>query len=368
MRLVAALRPDQGHPGADDLDARRVRDHVLGAQALRLRARSRRRSTTRRDRIRQAIEEAENARDEARKLLEEHRSLIGQARDRGRGDPRRGPPRRRLPARARARGDRGRPPAAPRGDAPPDRGRDAPCARADPRRGRRADARRRQQVTGKVLDDGGPPAADRGGRSPTSTSRCWRRSATRWLSRHRIYAPGAFRRRARTQGALAAVRDELDDFVETLKTCPSSTPCCATRSSTRAPRRRLLEDLLGRRDELVRNFLLLVVEKGRARRDRRTSRASSSASWRREQGILDVELTTAFELDRRRGSSIVGQIQQASGRKVEATRSVDPDLIGGLVLQAGSMRVDASVRGRLNVSARNSPLRPTRLTEGDPSP
>jgi F-type H+-transporting ATPase subunit b len=34
----------------------------------------------RRDRIRRSIEEAENARNEARRLLEEHRALIGQAR------------------------------------------------------------------------------------------------------------------------------------------------------------------------------------------------------------------------------------------------------------------------------------------------
>jgi F-type H+-transporting ATPase subunit b len=34
----------------------------------------------RRERIRRSIEEAENARDEARKLLEEHRALLGQAR------------------------------------------------------------------------------------------------------------------------------------------------------------------------------------------------------------------------------------------------------------------------------------------------
>jgi F0F1-type ATP synthase delta subunit len=33
---------------------------------------------------------------------------------------------------------------------------------------------------------------------------------------------------------------------------------------------------------------------------------------------------------------------------VEASRRVDPDLIGGIVLQAGSMRLDASVLGRLN--------------------
>ena len=44
----------------------------------------------------------------------------------------------------------------------------------------------------------------------------------------------------------------------------------------------------------------------------------------------------------------IGQIEKASGRKVEATQRVDPDLLGGLVLQAGSLRLDASVRGRLD--------------------
>ena len=64
--------------------------------------------------------------------------------------------------------------------------------------------------------------------------------------------------------------------------------------------------------------------------------------------MLDVELTTAHELSDEEFERIVGRIEQASGRKVQATRSVDPDLIGGLVLQAGSMRLDASVRGRLD--------------------
>ena len=68
----------------------------------------------------------------------------------------------------------------------------------------------------------------------------------------------------------------------------------------------------------------------------------------RAQGRVAVELTTALELSDDEAASIVEQIEQASGRTVEATRSVDPDLIGGLILQAGSLRVDASVRGRLS--------------------
>ena len=66
-----------------------------------------------------------------------------------------------------------------------------------------------------------------------------------------------------------------------------------------------------------------------------------------EEGELTVELTTAYELSDEEARAIVAQIEQRSGRKVEATRTVDPDLIGGMVLQVGTRRVDASVRGRI---------------------
>jgi F-type H+-transporting ATPase subunit delta len=58
-------------------------------------------------------------------------------------------------------------------------------------------------------------------------------------------------------------------------------------------------------------------------------------------------LQTAYELSDEESRSIVQTIEKASGRTVEATRSVDPTLIGGIVLQVGSFRADGSVRGRL---------------------
>jgi len=67
----------------------------------------------------------------------------------------------------------------------------------------------------------------------------------------------------------------------------------------------------------------------------------------REERRLTVELTTARELSDAEAEAILKQIEKAAGRKVEATQKVDPDLVGGIVLQAGSLRVDASVRGRL---------------------
>jgi F-type H+-transporting ATPase subunit delta len=109
----------------------------------------------------------------------------------------------------------------------------------------------------------------------------------------------------------------------------------------------VLDRILGGADELVRNFLRLLIEKGRAAEVREVV-ADFEELVAAEERILDVELTTAQELTEEEFRRILGRIETASGRKVQATRAVDPDLIGGIVLQAGSMRLDASVRGRLD--------------------
>jgi F-type H+-transporting ATPase subunit delta len=113
---------------------------------------------------------------------------------------------------------------------------------------------------------------------------------------------------------------------------------------------RIKADVLARvaegSDELVVNFVRLAAEKGRA--GELTQIVDEfDVLVAAEQRILDVELTTANELSDADFDRILGQIEEASGRKVQASRKVDPDLIGGIVLQAGSMMLDASVRGRL---------------------
>lgn len=108
----------------------------------------------------------------------------------------------------------------------------------------------------------------------------------------------------------------------------------------------VLADVAQGADELVVNFVRLLAEKGRAAELGEIA-AELDTLVSKEERILDVELTTALELTDEEFGRILGQIESASGRKVQAERKVDPDLIGGIVLQAGSMRLDASVRGRL---------------------
>jgi F-type H+-transporting ATPase subunit delta len=164
-------------------------------------------------------------------------------------------------------------------------------------------------------------------------------------SAHRIYADALFQA-AKEQGRLARVAEEIGDFARAAADVPELR--AVLRNPQLEPRAKsgVLEDLLGDADPLVRNFLLLAAEKGRIGEIEEIAHEFDRL-MAREERRLTVELTTARELSDEEATAIVSQIERASGRTVEATRAVDPALIGGIVLQAGTMRVDASVRGRL---------------------
>jgi F-type H+-transporting ATPase subunit delta len=142
------------------------------------------------------------------------------------------------------------------------------------------------------------------------------------------------------------VHEELADFAAAVAEVPELRAVLRNPQIEPREKARVLEELLGGADELVRNFLMLTAEKGRISDIEEIAREFERL-MAREERRLDVELTTAYDLSDKEAEGIIKQIEDASGRKVEATRSVDPALIGGLVLQAGSLRVDASVRGRL---------------------
>ena len=163
---------------------------------------------------------------------------------------------------------------------------------------------------------------------------------------HRVYARSLVES-AKEQGRLADVHRDLGDFVAAVDTVPELASLLENPEIDRSAKASVLEELLAGGDELVRNFLLLLVEKGRIAELQLIAREVDSLVAALEQR-LEVHLTTAVELSDDEARELVQQIEQAAGRKVEATRDVDPSLIGGLVLQVGSRRVDASVRGRFD--------------------
>ena len=142
------------------------------------------------------------------------------------------------------------------------------------------------------------------------------------------------------------MREELGDFVAAIEEVPELRELLRNPQVDPRARAAALDDVLGDADELLRNFLRLLSAKGRSGQIEQIHEEFERLAAAEERR-LEVELTTAHLLSDEDERHIVEQIERASGLKVEATRNVDPDLIGGVVLQAGSLRVDASVRGRL---------------------
>lgn len=162
----------------------------------------------------------------------------------------------------------------------------------------------------------------------------------------RIYAQ-AFLDAAKGKNRLDVVREEFAGFAAAVQESDELRGLLRNpQVDTRAKRDTLLA-VLGEADPLFRNFVRVLVDKNRIGEVEEVF-----AEWERllaaEERVLKVDLTTAIELSDEEAEGIVRQISEASGRRVEATRSVDPSLIGGVVFQAGSLRLDASVRGRLN--------------------
>jgi len=163
---------------------------------------------------------------------------------------------------------------------------------------------------------------------------------------HRTYARALYQAAAGA-GRLPAVREELADFAQSVRDVPELRSLLRNPQLDPRVKARALEDLLGGSDDTLRNFLLLLAQKGRIAQLEEIAREFERLAAA-EEGQLEVELTTAYELSEEEAGEILGRIEQASGRRIEATRRVDRSLIGGMVLQAGSLRLDASVRGRLN--------------------
>ena len=69
--------------------------------------------------------------------------------------------------------------------------------------------------------------------------------------------------------------------------------------------------------------------------------------WRKENKRLPVTVTSAIELDDEMVEGIGKKIEEQTGQQIELSSKVDPDVLGGLVLQVGNQVLDASIRNRL---------------------
>jgi ATP synthase F1 delta subunit len=94
------------------------------------------------------------------------------------------------------------------------------------------------------------------------------------------------------------------------------------------------------------NFLELLLENHRMPALFRIRREYDRL-WKDRNRLLPVSVTSAVELDEETVRNIGDRIAEQTGRRVELSSSVQPDILGGIVVQVGNQVLDASIRNRL---------------------
>jgi F-type H+-transporting ATPase subunit delta len=65
------------------------------------------------------------------------------------------------------------------------------------------------------------------------------------------------------------------------------------------------------------------------------------------EASVDVEISSAVKLDAEQEKVIAAALEKKLGKKIKLSSNVDESLIGGVVIHAGDLVIDGSVKGRL---------------------
>jgi F-type H+-transporting ATPase subunit delta len=160
-----------------------------------------------------------------------------------------------------------------------------------------------------------------------------------------VYARALFEV-AKEHGVLDRVHDEVGAFTDALDTDRELQLFFYSPYFSSQEKRDGVEKVVTDADPRVINFLQLLAERHRMPVLPRIRRVFDGL-WADEHQLLPVTVTSAVDLDESLVQDIGTRIEEQTGRRVELSSSVDPDLLGGLMVRVGNMVLDASVRNRL---------------------
>ena len=144
---------------------------------------------------------------------------------------------------------------------------------------------------------------------------------------------------SRSLGLLAQALVDSRDFAELV-----SSPLVSRQDAGKA------FDAIGRElslDPITTNFIGVLARNGRKNQLQNVIRAFSRfvADHR---GETTAEVVTAHALKDDQLAALKQQLRTRAGRDVAVETSIDPEILGGIVIKMGSQMIDASIRTKLN--------------------
>jgi len=154
---------------------------------------------------------------------------------------------------------------------------------------------------------------------------------------------------ARDQRQIESVGDSLDalgqalldskDFAELVSSPLVSRDEAGKAFAAIAPQLKL--------DPITTNFLGVLARNGRKNELRAVIRAFRRLASE-HRGETAAEVVTARPLNDDQVAALKTQLRARAGRDVAIEATVDPDILGGIVVKLGSQQIDASIRTKLN--------------------
>ncbi|NEP17695.1 MAG: F0F1 ATP synthase subunit delta [Leptolyngbya sp. SIO4C1] len=136
---------------------------------------------------------------------------------------------------------------------------------------------------------------------------------------------------------LLALMDESDELTQFLASPVVEAPA----------KKAVLKQVMGDANQYLVNFLLLLVDRGRIALLKPILKQFQALVRELNQTVL-AEVTSAVELSDEQKETVRQKVlSMTSARQVELNTSIDPDLLGGVIIKVGSQIVDASLRGQL---------------------
>ncbi len=177
----------------------------------------------------------------------------------------------------------------------------------------------------------------------------------------RVYGTALYQA-AQEAGRVEQVRRDLGEFVQAISLSPDLKSLLAAKEITDHKKTEVLMELTEGGDDLMRNLLRLMVDKGREQ-DISGVYREFVALVEEAQGLVRVEVVSAVPVPADLQQALKKKIESSLAKTVELTMTVDEAILGGLRLRIGDRVADASVRHRLE-QLREILVTPTASLEG----
>jgi F-type H+-transporting ATPase subunit delta len=160
-----------------------------------------------------------------------------------------------------------------------------------------------------------------------------------------VYARSLFEV-AKEQDKLDSIREQLGAFADALDETRELQVFFFSPYFSTIEKADGLDRAVSDADPILLNFLKLLIENHRMPVIFRVRRGFDEL-WLEENKRLPVQVTSAVELDSATVDQIGARIAEQTGQNIDITATVEPDILGGLVLRVGNSILDASIRNRL---------------------